>query len=78
MTTDLVARDLDGEDVAKRGEAHDDFYLSAYRTHLSFYERQYEFWGNPAIMTIKIGANNILYGAPTPCSSSIASSPTSI
>lgn len=21
----------------------------------------YEFWGNPTIMTIKIGANNILY-----------------
>ena len=61
LTTDLVTRELDGEDVAERAEAHNDFYLSAYRTHLSFYERQYEFWGNPAIMTIKIGANNILY-----------------
>lgn len=61
FTTDLVTRELDGEDVSARAEAHNDLFLGAYRTHLTFYEQQYEFWGNPAIMTIKIGANNILY-----------------
>ena len=61
LITDMVTRELDGEDVAERAEAHNDLYLSAYRTHLTFYERQYEFWGNPQIMSVKIGANNILY-----------------
>ncbi len=61
FTTDLITRELDGEDIEDRAEAHDDLFLSAYRTHLSFYENEYEFWGNPAVMNVKIGANNILY-----------------
>ena len=61
MTTDLVTRELDGEDVTERAKAHDELYLAAYRTHLTFYERQYEFWHNPAVMNVKIGANNIHY-----------------
>jgi flavin-dependent dehydrogenase len=59
--TDLVVRDLDGEDVADRARAHDELYLAAYRTHLAFYEGQYGFWGNPEIMGAKVTANNILY-----------------
>jgi flavin-dependent dehydrogenase len=61
LTTDLVTRALDGEDVTERAKAHDELYLAAYRTHLTFYERQYEFWHNPAVMNVKIGANNIHY-----------------
>jgi flavin-dependent dehydrogenase len=61
LIADMVSRELDGEDVTERAKVHDDFYLNAYRTHLTFYEQQYEFWANPQIMTVKIGANNILY-----------------
>jgi flavin-dependent dehydrogenase len=61
LTTDLIVRELGGEDVTERAKAHDDFYLSAYRTHLTFYKGQYGYWGNPQIMANKIGANNILY-----------------
>jgi flavin-dependent dehydrogenase len=61
LTTDLIVRELDGEDVVERAKAHDDFYLNAYRTHLTFYKGQYVYWGNPQIMANKIGANNILY-----------------
>jgi flavin-dependent dehydrogenase len=61
LTTDLVTRELDGEDVSERASAHDELYLAAYRTHLTFYEQQYEFWHNPAVMNVKIGANNIHY-----------------
>ena len=61
FTTDLITRDLDGEDVAERAEAHNDLFLSAYRTHLTFYEGQYVFWDNPAVMNVKIGGNNIFY-----------------
>ena len=61
FTTDLVTRELDGEDVTERAAAHDDFYLSAFRVHLALYEGQYEFWHNPLVMNVKIGGNNILY-----------------
>ena len=61
LTADLITRGLDGEDVAERAEAHNDFYLNAFRVHLTFYENQYEFWHNPLVMNVKIGANNILY-----------------
>jgi len=61
LTTDLVTRSLSGEDVTARAKAHDELYLAAYRTHLTFYEGQYEFWHNPTVMNVKIGANNIHY-----------------
>ena len=61
LTTDLITRELDGENVTERAEAHNDFYLSAFSVHLSFYEGQYEFWHNPLVMNVKIGGNNILY-----------------
>ena len=61
MTTDLVTRSLDGEDVTERAKSLDELYLAAYRTHLTFYEGQYEFWGNPSVMNTKIGGNNLHY-----------------
>jgi len=61
LSTDLITRELDGEDVTRRAEAHNDLYLSTYRVALTQYERQYEFWGNPMVMTVKICGNNILY-----------------
>jgi flavin-dependent dehydrogenase len=61
LTTDLITRELDGEDVSERANAHDDLYLNTYRVNLTQYEGQYEFWGNPMVMTVKICANNILY-----------------
>ncbi|MFZ0976900.1 MAG: hypothetical protein WAN22_32075, partial [Solirubrobacteraceae bacterium] len=61
LTTDLIMRFLDGEDVVSRAQAFDDLYLSTYRVNLTQYEGQYEFWHNPMVMTVKICANNILY-----------------
>ena len=61
FTTDLVTRSLDGEDVTARAEAYNDLYGSTYSVYLSQYEGQYEFWGNPLVMTVKICGNNILY-----------------
>jgi len=61
FTTDLVTRELDGEDVTKRAEAHNDLYQNLYLVALTQYEGQYEFWGNPLVMTVKICSNNILY-----------------
>ncbi len=61
LTTDLITRFLDGEDVTERAKRFDDLYLSTYRVNLTQYEGQYEFWHNAMIMTVKICANNILY-----------------
>jgi flavin-dependent dehydrogenase len=61
LTTDLITRYLDGEDVVDRAAAHNAFFLDVYRTHLTFYEGQYGFWDNPLVMNVKIGANNIYY-----------------
>ncbi len=61
LTTDLISRYLDGEDIVERAKTHNDLYLSTYRTNLTQYETQYEFWGNAMVMTVKICANNILY-----------------
>ena len=61
LSTDLITRYLDGEDVAERARVHDDLYLNTYRVNLTQYEGQYEFWQNAMVMTVKICANNILY-----------------
>jgi flavin-dependent dehydrogenase len=61
LSTDLITRYLDGEDVTERAKAHDELYLSTYRVNLTQYEGQYEFWHNAMVMTVKICANNILY-----------------
>jgi hypothetical protein len=61
FTTDIVSRALNGEDVVSRASAHNDFFLEAYRVHLTFYEGQYVFWDNPAVMNVKISGNNIYY-----------------
>jgi flavin-dependent dehydrogenase len=61
LTTDLINRDLDGEDVSERARGYNDFYLNLYRTGLSQYEDQYRFWGNPVVMSIKIIANTFYY-----------------
>ena len=61
FTQDLVRRELDGEDVTERAEAHNDLYLNFFRVHLAFYDGQYEFWHNPLVMNVKIGGNNIYY-----------------
>jgi flavin-dependent dehydrogenase len=61
LTTDLITRELGGENVSERARAHDDFYLNLYLTGLSQYEDQYEFWGNPVVMSVKIPANTFYY-----------------
>ncbi|HXZ56929.1 MAG TPA: tryptophan 7-halogenase [Gaiellaceae bacterium] len=61
FSADLVTRELDGEDVTERAATYDDLYGNMYSVSLTQYEGQYEFWGNPLVMTVKICANNILY-----------------
>jgi hypothetical protein len=61
LTTDLIKRDLDGEDVTERAKAHNDMFLDLYKASLVWYEDQYRLWGDPQIMIAKIASNNIVY-----------------
>ena len=63
FVTDLVVRDLDGEDISERVRQHNDLYLRIYREALTWYEEQYVFWGDPQVMMAKVCSNNIVYWA---------------
>jgi flavin-dependent dehydrogenase len=65
LTTDLIARELDGEDVSARADAHNDTYVRSYEASLSNYQDQYVLWGNPRVMSLKITTNNIFYWSTT-------------
>ncbi len=62
--TDLVTRDLDGEDVSERAEAHSKAFLEAFDTLLdNTYTHQYELWGDAEVMSAKIMWDFIVYWA---------------
>ena len=61
FVTDLITRDLDGEDVAERAKQHNDLYMQIYEASKKWYAGQYEFWGDPQVMFAKICSNNIIY-----------------
>jgi flavin-dependent dehydrogenase len=62
--TDLITRDLDGEDVSERADAHNKAFLEAFDTLLdNTYTRQYELWGDAEVMSAKIMWDFIVYWA---------------
>jgi flavin-dependent dehydrogenase len=52
--TDLVCRDLAGENLARRLELYNRAYLSTYESFLSLYENRYPIFGNAQVMVAKI------------------------
>jgi hypothetical protein len=54
LITDLVTRDLEGEEVRERLEAHNDYMLRVFESLHELYNDQYAFFGNPAVMFPKI------------------------
>jgi flavin-dependent dehydrogenase len=61
LITDLITRDLNGEDVDDRIGKHNDLLLRLYSEALAWYEGQYGLWGEPQVMIAKIASNNIMY-----------------
>jgi flavin-dependent dehydrogenase len=55
FATDVVCRDLDGEDVSDRIDYYDGFYLRAFRSVLARTENLYPTMGNPWVMQAKLG-----------------------
>jgi len=61
MTTELIARDLDGLDVRAHAAAFNETYLRLFDAYLKVYEHQYPIMGNARVMTAKIGWDNACY-----------------
>lgn len=54
LITDMVVRDLDGQDVLARSQISDTLYRSLTDMWLAVYQDQYSLMGTPAVMSAKI------------------------
>ena len=52
--TDLIRRDLDGEDVAERVEAYNAQYMRLFEVILRDYHNQYQLFGDSQVMCVKL------------------------
>jgi flavin-dependent dehydrogenase len=52
--TDLVAKDLAGEPIAPYVRLYEQFYFSFYRSMLTLYTDQYDMFGDPEVMPVKV------------------------
>jgi len=59
--SDLICRDLRGEDIRQRLENYNTQMLSFFRNSLPFYEDQYPIMGNSQVMTAKIVWDTAVY-----------------
>jgi hypothetical protein len=63
--TDLITRDLAGEDVAARTESFNTMYLRLFDAFIRLYDGQYRIMGNAQVMTAKVAWDNASYWAIT-------------
>jgi flavin-dependent dehydrogenase len=63
LITDLIERDMHGEDVSERVVAHNQVYLVLSDIWLVAYERQYPMMGNAQVMVAKVIWDTIIYWA---------------
>jgi 2-polyprenyl-6-methoxyphenol hydroxylase-like FAD-dependent oxidoreductase len=61
--TDLITRDLDGEDIGQRLEALNAHYLQLFEAFLRLYTNQYAHFGNQRVMTAKLLWDHAIYWA---------------
>ncbi len=54
LITDMIARELDGEDVVGRGQISDSLFRSLTEMWLAIYQDQYTLMGTPTVMSAKI------------------------
>ena len=59
--TDLVLRDVGGEDISARAEAFNTTYLRLFDAFIRLYDGQYRMMGNAQVMTAKVSWDNACY-----------------
>ncbi|MEO8259074.1 MAG: tryptophan 7-halogenase [Acidobacteriota bacterium] len=65
FVTDLIIRDLGGEDVAARAEAFNTMHLRLFDAFIRLYDGQYPLMGNAQVMTAKVAWDNAAYWSVT-------------
>jgi flavin-dependent dehydrogenase len=65
FTTDLVTRDLRGEDTRERAEVFNLTHLRLFNAFLKLYDGQYPLMGNAQVMTAKVAWDNAAYWSIT-------------
>ena len=63
LVCDLIASDLEGEDVEEKAAVHNQFFLMLTNSWLSTYEHQYPLMGNAQIMAAKVIWDTAVYWA---------------
>jgi len=58
---DLIARELDGEDIEERLDFYNFFFTQLFEPGLWLYRDQYQMFGNPQVMMCKFLNDNIAY-----------------
>lgn len=61
FTTDLVCRDLDGEDIEERTDFYNFFFFQLFDPTIWLYKDQYQFFGNAQVMLGKLLYDNTAY-----------------
>lgn len=61
--SDLVVRDLEGEEIYERLEQYNQFYLNTFEAFIPAYEGQYTFMGNAQVMVVKVAWDFAIYWA---------------
>ncbi|WP_369199315.1 NAD(P)/FAD-dependent oxidoreductase [Streptomyces sp. PU-14G] len=59
--TDLVVRELDGEDVGRRAKSYDQAYLGSFRGALPTWQQQYALMGNAQVWAAKVVWDTLAY-----------------
>jgi flavin-dependent dehydrogenase len=59
--TDLILRDLDGEEIAGRAADYNRIYLNTFESFLTVYDSQYPIMGNPRVMPVKVVWDFVVY-----------------
>jgi len=59
--TDLIDRDLKGERFAQRAEHYNDIYLKFFSSVLTLFKDQYQLFGNPLLMPLKVYWDWVFY-----------------
>jgi flavin-dependent dehydrogenase len=63
LILDLIARDLDGEDIEEQAAIHNQLFLTLTESWLSTYEHQYPLMGHAQIMVAKVMWDTAVYWA---------------
>jgi 2-polyprenyl-6-methoxyphenol hydroxylase-like FAD-dependent oxidoreductase len=63
LISDLISKDLDGEDIEELTEIHNQFFLILTESWLGIYEKQYTIMDNPQIMATKVIWDTAVYWA---------------